>query len=274
MVSGETKRGAHKGCSTDRTTATVHRTPAGWVLHCFKCGASGFDHARVAHLKGDRSPVLTKGIPGGGLHPIPLTAVPDAVALLAKYGIDWLYDSSGIRYDEERGRLCFPLIAFDKKAGEPAYIQNDVGWVGKSLTRMPKWYLDDTSPCGEAVLERAYAYVGPSNGKMKDLLVLTEDPISALKITKSDDRTVGVAMLGLALPAPFVEVLGNMSKDRTVVVWPDGDAPGIKRGAQIFEQLNFIRPGTKFFYELNKDPKDLTLEQLGEHLARIREAVN
>lgn len=272
MVSGETKRGAHKGCSTDRTSATVTRTPAGWVSHCFKCGARGFEHARVAHLKDDRVAATTTTAlrNGDGLKPLPLLDVSNAVDLLQKYGIDWLYDSSGIGYDDARGRLCFPIVAIDKMAGFPAYVTNSVGWVGKSLTRTPKWYLHDANECASDI-ERAYIYIGPSNGKLKDLLVLTEDPISALKITKSDDRAVGVAMLGLSISAPFVELLGNMDKSRRILVWPDGDAPGIKRGMQIFQQLRFIRPGTKMAYELNKDPKDLTLGQLGERLARIRE---
>lgn len=207
---------------------------------------------------------------GKHLDPKPLTSLTDPASLLYKYGIDWLYDSSGIGYDDDRVRLCFPIIGIDKKEGTPAYVQNDVGWVGKSLTRTPKWYLHDSSEMTPET-DRAYVYIGPSNGRIKDLLVLTEDPISALKITKADDKAIGVAMLGLSISAPLVELLGNMDKSRRVLVWPDGDAPGIKRGMQIFQQLRFIRPSTKMTYELNKDPKDLTLVQLGERLARIRE---
>jgi hypothetical protein len=192
--------------------------------------------------------------------------------ILTTFKMEWLEDTGYVQYDMDAARLCFPLSAIDKHPGNPASFTQGIGWVGKAQHATPKWYLSDNSKYVPD--ERAYVYLARGTVVPADILVLTEDPISALKISLSDPRVIGMAMLGLSMPPALLELLGNFRNDLTVVVWPDGDRAGINRGTQIYSQLKFIRPNTRLEIVMDKDPKDLTMAQLGERLDRIRAEVD
>lgn len=268
LALGETARAYHKGCSNDRETATITRTPPGWVMHCFKCGSRGFDYARVAPLPGKtRTPTPT----GIRLSPHQLFPMNPADArILASYGMVWA-TSKDPRfvplYDEREERLCFPLACVDKGRTDPASSALVVGWVGKGIDRKPKWLLSDNST--HKPEDRAYFYHSGNVAGPCKTIVLTEDPISALKIAYASRHTAGVAMLGLSMPPGMLEFICNGRPDVQYIVWPDGDMPGIDRGTKIYQQIKFIRPSTKLTYVMGKDPKDLSLIEIGEELARV-----
>lgn len=273
MPIGSTARVYHQHCNTTHKDATITRTPPGWVMHCFKCGLSGFHYARVAPKSASTAPMK--------LH----TRNYDVKAVRLDIRNDWhlrALDSlgllswyhPGIEYyiDEDHGRLFFQLSSISHdELGELVIAPH--GWVGKAYTTAkPKWLVVEKE--GPMPIEYGLIYLAHSKAGGARCVVVVEDPISALKIREAHTDVAAIAMLGLQLPPTVLEYVVKIKDGVDVVLWPDGDAPGIERGSKLYGQLKFLRPSTKFTMVRDKDPKDLTMDEIRRHLDCVRKEVS
>lgn len=273
MAIGVTERVYHVGC-THKRDATIQRTPPGWVMHCFKCGDSGFHHARVAPKSIASIPTrLSKRamLVPPKLDPIDLGKKEHAEALQKLGMLHWYSSDMGVRIDTSAKRVYFPISRTYRKVEEDdRIVVESAGWSGKTYDgAKPKWYVveDDEDVRDAALLSIAKR----PGGMIPRAVVLVEDPISALKITYADESVLGVAMLGLQIPPALLEMLVDLCGAWTIVVWPDGDAPGVLRGTKLYEQVKFIIPDAFFIIAPGEDPKDLSLPDLKEYLDTIPE---
>lgn len=270
MGLGDTERVYHVGCTTKRD-ATIHRIAPGWVLHCFKCGESGFHHARVSPTS--IASIPTRVVKGKGYAPtvvkVDLAAAGHADALYKLGILPWFSYDYDLKIDTKDQRVYFPVSrTYRTETGD--IVVERAGMAGKTYQdAKPKWYVVEDQHVRDAALISIAQRAG--TGMIPRAVVLTEDPISALKISAADDSVVGVAMLGLQIPPALIEMLVHMCSGWTVAVWPDGDAPGVLRGTKLYEQLKFIIPDAFFIVAPGQDPKDLSLAELREYLDTIPE---
>jgi hypothetical protein len=280
MGVGESKRIEHKGCGKGNAACT--RTPVGHLLHCFKCGGKGLVVARVAELK-ERVGHGRVNVVRGEWQVLPLDLLlADDCSFLLEYSIP-TYMAEGfrlLRAQDASGawRLCFPTDVISVAAG--GHISLEAGGMACKLkpgtphaTR--KWLIVPAAPMPydstQLYIPRWYL---PTKTAPFDMAVLVEDPISALKISYACPNVYVIAMLGLSIGPALLQHLGNV--DLPVVVWTDGDPPGMLRGRQLTDQLKFIR-GTKatyFHYEIGLDPKDLTSAEMEERIDSIRQVID
>lgn len=278
-------RAIHRGCSTD-AAATVTRTPVGWMMHCFRCDERGFEYARVASLPNKRALTMTAeaGMAGAQLPNDTLWTEADWTtecneewaSRFAAYGIDPMdLRRRTFGWSAGTSRLFFPLSkvthnkATDKYSLSGGKNTDDACAAGKrhpnvSAAKDAKWIVYQPHGCKEPLV---FGHGFKSHVWDGKTIVLCEDPISALKI---GGRTgfAALALLGLSIPQELLVFLSTRKQD--VVVWTDGDAPGMRRGRKIYDQIKFLKPNTYFTYVEGKDPKHLNHEQIKEHIASLR----
>jgi hypothetical protein len=63
--------------------------------------------------------------------------------------------------------------------------------------------------------------------------------------------------------------------DNPVILWVDGDGPGISRGVKLRDQLKFLRYNkqTALTYVPGVDPKHLPPQKIREHLDTIHQTL-
>lgn len=277
----------HKGCG--KGNASVTRTPAGWLMHCFKCGGKGFRVAKYANDSYSVAPLSGGSLPYKGMADrVEADYDPAMVADLYSLKLH-LYEAEKYRLTVSRDsvdrRVWFPIHIIERNTDGTSSVLRDAGVCAGKLTKRSsvgkgkKWDLCIPPSLGTQE-ERAFIYapfhwsypvVRPDS---ISCLVLVEDPISALKINEAGlaDRGIAcfpIAMLGLSMPALMLEVVANYNN--SVVLWTDGDAAGMLRGRKLHEQLSFLRQDKPTFYTFvpNKDPKDLSGSEIGEYLGTI-----
>ena len=279
MGIGESKRVEHMGCGKGNAVCT--RTPVGHLLHCFKCGGKGLVVARVAEFRERVGHASSRARTEWNVYPLDLLKAEDCSFLLEYKIPTYIAESHRLMRARDGGgdwRLCFPTDVISVAAG--GHIKLEAGGMAcklkpgtdKAVTR--KWLIvpPDTMPLDGSQLyipvKRAWPTVD------FDMVVLVEDPISALKISYACPSVYVIAMLGLSIGPALLQHMGNT--DLPVVVWADGDPPGMLRGRKLTDQLKFIR-GTKatyFHYEKDLDPKDLTSAEMEDRIDCIRQVFN
>lgn len=300
---GETVRVPHAGCRSGPTSAGITRTPAGWLMHCFKCGAKGLHVARVATAPKEyvhkNAALLHSDDVKHMLEPI--RHDPSKYSELNRcWGIQphdlsdhrlYLEEKAGRRSITGTPRLWFPLhsIGVSRKKGlYPGDIRfAEGGYAGKLSsdaaskvgTAYTKWYVVPPPPVkisewyADGDYDLLYLPYNPKH-KPSTPLVLVEDPISALRISNITNQVTAISLLGLSLGRSMLTWMGTYNGP--IIVWPDGDSAGKLRGHGIHNQLSFIR-GDKYtgiYYVNDHDPKDLTPIELGETIDRLCEAIS
>lgn len=257
-------RVTHRGCS-EKQNATVTRTPVGWVMHCFKCGEKGFQQARVAKLPGTMTPTMT-GTKGANKPADMRIATPTDYT---PFGVnDYDLRSRELYYSDGAHRLMFKLSALEQKEKGWAVraTTSYAGKIDKKVVGQTKWIIYQDRPDTSKPLVFCHGFGTEASDRVA--LVLCEDPISALKIAGRGTNHIAIALLGLRIPQELL--VYSATQELPVIVWPDGDPPGIRRGRMIYDQVKFLKGDTYFTYVKGKDPKDLTNEEIREHLASIR----
>lgn len=276
MQVGDSLRVEHVGCG--KGNASVTRTPVGWLMHCFKCDARGLrvaTHANPAY-NASSSPAMPISVSKLEQEP---AGSPDHEKHLNRLGLHG-YEATAyglvVTLKTMMPRVWFPLqsIVVDKDDGKTRIVYND--WMAGKATATGgrKWdIVGGKHEKGELVYIPRLAYLdmlkAPPNS-----IVLVEDPISALKINEALPNHTGIvpiSMLGLHIGPLLLESLGNFNGP--VILWADGDPPGIHRGKKLVEQLRFIRGDRPnlFHFLPTSDPKDLTPKEIGRELDRLLE---
>lgn len=268
-------RVTHRGCS-DKANATITRTPLGWLMHCFKCDQRGFKYARVGKLPGGTTYVR----PTGATLPADLYTWKKGNETDMRRFMDYGIDDKDVRtcplaWSASMNRLMFPLYRIETDDVTGYYgLHTSKSWAGKAHPKSSgfcmKWQVFKDVSDKAFPLVFAHGY-GKGHWDEKTIVVC-EDPISALKIAGTGTGFAAVSLLGLSLPQEALVYFAHKKAD--IIVWSDGDPPGMKRGRGIYDQIKFLKPNTYFHYVKGMDPKDLTKEQIKAHIASIRKEVS
>lgn len=265
-------RVTHRGCS-DKANATVTRTPLGWLMHCFKCDERGFKYARVGKLPGSMvyAPTTTNVNPPSDIL-FRTSGNPEWNTRLVEYGINPTdLRTTTLGWSVGTHRLMFPLGKVMPADGEYKMFSSK-SFAGKLHPKEvvvggTKWIVYKHGEDKDSPLVFCHGF--GSGVWDKRTIVLCEDPISALKIGGNGLGFGAIAVLGLSLPQELLVYLAAKEVP-DLIVWSDGDAPGMKRGRGIYDQLKFLKRNTYFTYVKGKDPKDLTIDQIRDHIASVR----
>lgn len=287
MQVGESMRVEHIGCG--RKNASVTRTPVGWLMHCFKCGDRGLKVATHANANYNVRIPADRGLRAP---PPPEMISIDTNAYDASLNSLGLYKYQGMKYGIEASvgpgipRVWFPLHSLTRDIDGYMHATMDGYKAGKAsdstTAGVQKWYIQEprtlpTHPSGELVYTPLMHKVSTTTVPSHKDLLLVEDPISALKIQEALDEQYGkpiplvVAMLGLHVGPILLEIAGKIGG--RVVLWADGDPPGMYRGRKLVEQLKFLRQDkpTTLHFITGKDPKHLAPKVLRRELDALFE---
>ena len=230
-----------------------------YVGHCFNCGGSGYHFgntpSRVQDLVGRREGKgATSSFPLG----YTTTVLPLHVKeYLHKYALDdEEAEHLGYKYHEASDSLVMPYYQC-RKAVVQSYQQRYMG--------------DNVKFRYSTHEEKSYAKCSvvtniPSTGFPKEYAVLTEDQISAYRVWReSGGKIHSTALLGTNLNTEVISILTTI-QPKKLLIWMDADAAGIMASREISKTLVPILKNTKISHMGFAQPKDLSVEELKEHL--------
>lgn len=215
---GQSVRAKH--CNNNRTMI-VSRGQGKVTAHCFRCDGRGF-HAEQENFQDKLNRIAAERNAehdAVASHALPEPRVYD-LKLWPRDAALWLYKSGfspsmiarlGAYWCPELGRVVLPIMEDD----------HAVFWQARAIERKPKIISPKRRRDG---LVAKYG-VG-------DTLVLCEDILSAFKVGQV---TEAWALMGTAMSdAVFTSVI---AAERSVIVWLDGDAAGLRASAKIIKGL-------------------------------------
>jgi hypothetical protein len=155
----------------------------------------------------------------------------------------------GMYYNREIDRVVLPILGENRQV---------LYWTARHATRSPKWIGPDAPKAG------LVAKYGVGRG---DVLVLTEDPLSAYKVSL---ETEAWALMGTKLSDAVL--LALLRDPRPAVIWLDNDQgrsngrnPGQEAASKIRARLRAM--GKKVFNVVSDaDPKTFSRLQIRTHL--------
>lgn len=260
----------HTDCSAGRDTKRrlyIKKVPHGYVAHCFNCGKSGW---RI--FKGGRSVTVD-------------SIKKDNDILTDSYNRD--ASCTLEMFDKHVGRL--PLADLEMKAWLYKHHMTDEDIVEMNLSQtndsvglvIPHMKLTAvvTRYFGDA-LGGKYKIWDFSSGKAARVFpyqkrtplvskglptVITEDCISAYRVSKSDRVNKGTAALGTNLSKSTLEYF-SVTTDRPIIVWFDDDLAGRKAAAHAIKKLQFRCPNRRVGYANAPEAKKLSPEEIEDVL--------
>lgn len=238
---------ACSGGKSKERSLSVTRLDSGILYYCFRasCGAKGFvrdfkTRRNDFHQERRKYPRYT-----GGLRNL---SAKEIWEFFGKYSLaQHDITQNGIRRTTNGRWLYFPI--FNYRALQ----------IGEQLKRV------DNQPGAKAVTFRwtqdSLLYFPVGSGYSRRIVVV-EDPISAIKVSKLETTT---ALLGVSI-GEDTPVLFNMLRIEKIVIMCDGDSAGRVATIGIKDKLAPFFDTTAVFLDSGKDPKDLSYKQLKEIL--------
>jgi len=231
-----------------RDNMTVGNEGDRWWAYCQACKVGGVEQKEHVRVTAQVAPKDSASLvlPHDMVHLLQAeTAVRDGVlGFLATKNMDALY-LPPLWFSPSRKRLL---------------LQTQQGWLGRDTTErsMQKWL---TFTAGTTLL-------GEHRGGVKETAVVVEDPFSFFKVRwalQDHPDIVVFSSLGTRVSdALSMMLLGY----RKVLFFYDGDSAGMSGASS--ESHRFRAFGAKSFNvcaPLGKDPKDMTIDEIREHIA-------
>lgn len=251
----------HEACPSGRDTKQrlyIKRTPLAVLAYCHNCGGH---MVRKAPRTGVRQPEVIERLlreseadTTAGVVALPedfvgATLAPDdAKAWLYGYNItDEDIKKYNIGYSESWGRIILPVFE-DGKC---------VFWQGRAVEGATPKYISVQS-----AKKPLFVASDPSHDVWT--AVITEDMLSAIRVTPVDRCFTGYALLGTHGPDDLAE---QLKKYTYVFVWLDNDTAGRRKGVELTERLKTCAPVTQQVIQVSSshpEPKRLTARQILE----------
>lgn len=254
----------HENCDAGRDTKKrlfVRKRDGGLVAYCHHCGLGGGSKGQRSYIKRGENLVVQRATLD---LPRDITSAPEQChvlhnAWLNKYRIEpsvaaWYK----IGWSEQNGRTILPIYDGDKLI---AYQRRHI----LPHDRGPK-YLTTRLAYGKHPAFKALTWA--SNSGFPGVLVLTEDILSAIKVSSV---AAGWALLGTYL-TPSVKDDIILAGFHTVLVWLDDDNPAVQQAQRRIRRM--LSPYVRVFNITKKDhgspiadPKTFSTTEISRVLA-------
>ena len=225
----------------------IRRVAAGYLYICHRatCGKSGFiGDTQPANTRRDNIQNKTRAFTGF-LMELPGNLYENMYAL---YQIPFsVVRHQGIRYAPDIDRIYIPI--YDYRGYQIGELLRSVDKERKPKVLLNKWAL--TPPCVHFPLMQPPA----------DTCVLVEDYLSAIKISLADPSIISCALLGTHISDEIISYLKQIGVSN-VIIMLDGNVWRVITGH--VSRLKGIFNCQGVYLDKDKDPKDLSLEQLKE----------
>ena len=236
---GQSRKVLHCGSSP---AARISQDGSGVRLHCFRCGETEFEpHGErsaaeiLAARRATDSLAQERSIPRRSIPLNDPLCPSEARIWTLKTGLtpEMATDTYGMRYDPVTRRVCIPL---------------DGGFIARAVFKdNPKYLIAGDVPDTYEL-------------KHGDLVVVTEDILSAIKVYRSGFSAV--AILGTSVSIPAAAVIGEY---KTVVCWTDGDKAGDSAYLKLRRRLG-LYDTTLHRIRTTDDPKLLHINEIKDKL--------
>lgn len=243
---GQARRIQHR--FEHRQNMVVRNVQEGWACYCHACGEGGFVPKEFVKVQPQENEPHQQLIPADIL---PLEQLEQGQrwrvhSFLAQKGMDSVHFGGAVlRYSPSKDRLLVGLRGPDGDA-----------WLGRAVgNQQPKWVAYSTPTVGYP----EYAWPGVWGAGP---VVITEDPLSAIKVHWAMPGRSVLTSLGTKLPNKLVTALLERGDD--VLIWYDGDHAGRAGAEKGAKRLRGLGLNVQWCTVADKDPKDLTAEQIRE----------
>lgn len=241
---GQSRRCRHGNEPTD--AMVVYNNDTYWSARCHRCGVGARVNKEHVLLRSDGDQRLRQTLPNDL---VPLAECNEAIQQAVwRYMVSKGIDPNMLRTQSLYWAGASSRVVF-KNAGE--------GAIGRYIgsADVPKWV-------SYWVQGKAAKYF--SSAKLGDKVVITEDYLSAIKVTAATQgEFVGVAALGTRISQELLLACFG----RQVTLMLDGDSAGQAAVPKALREFRGVGvPAKAVRLPVNKDPKDLTLIELKELL--------
>jgi len=242
-------------CGTDNKFAVFHDKDAyrGW---CFKCHYGDTEHRQPLTFA-ERQAIRKANLD----FETGAVQLPDLADDIPAHGLLWFLKAGisthtakvyGIGYSEKMDRVVVPVYT----DGELLAVQ------ARALNKgqVPK-YLNSKSPAGDALFQSRSSQRLPDLSQYTDVLVLTEDALSAIRVGRVIDAW---ALLGTSISTGQVARIIRHGYN-TVVVWLDNDAAGRSGRIKVVSKLMAAGLNVRWI-SAEHDPKEYTNKEIKEYV--------
>jgi Zn ribbon nucleic-acid-binding protein len=235
----------HESCPECGSRDNLARYDDGSAF-CFGCQY----HEKRTHATGNRAADDGGAIPHAiVLSNLSSTIGPEGVAWLRRYGVTVpMALGRGIRWDPTRSQLVF---SFTNREGEVVCTQGRNFDPRRAKTRK----YDNSGSAYEAFP----LYLAPTLGRRPTTVVITEDPLSAIRIAR---QCSAIPCLGTNLPVWKINALRSLGYQRAVV-WLDKDK--WREGREIADKFKWVGLSASTLLTA-LDPKCYSDEQIKDYL--------
>tara|TARA_R110000744_G_scaffold148413_1_gene261476 strand:- start:192 stop:971 length:780 start_codon:yes stop_codon:yes gene_type:complete len=234
---GSSRKVMHCGSSP---AARAYNKPNGISLNCFRCGENLFiPHGPrsaaeiLAARQATTELIQAREIPSRAIHLTDEDCPSEALLWPLKTGLtpEAASDDYGMRYDPVTRRVLIPL---------------DGGFLARAVYNERPKYIK----AGAQAVEDYTLFID------HDLVVITEDILSAIKVYRSGFSAM--ALLGTSVTATMAAKIGQY---KHVVNWTDGDKAGDAAYVKLRKRLG-LYPVQLHRVRTTADPKELHIKQI------------
>lgn len=267
-------------CSKDKDAAcSITRTVNGWIWNCFRCGEFGFVPLENLSPK-DSLVILKEKLFNEKVKSYDKVCLPEdyirinivSIEEIPREARDWLRSNeigvvtcidNDIGWSSFYKRIIFPIYSYENNSTKEL-----IGWLGRDIynltkeqrkkEKIPKYILKRDSNVKHPIYKIKGTVRYPAS--YKNLVVIVEDILSAIKINKVIDCTT-IALLNTFIPPNLI--LDNLTKK--YIIWLD-------KGQEL-NMINYVNKFSSYGARVKTimtdlDPKKYNNEKINKYIAR------